>query len=416
MVLCAVDATACGVLGSFLPTGSVNPFAAPGVGNAANAAVGSVNISTGALSGAYLFEAGVAVPAGDYLTRITVTYLTPAPLISLTQYAYVKILGTGEVHLSPTGGPVNTQTTVGGSSFEPHEPVSMNMTDGTNAIFPLNAAAQTTSTTGTGELPNGDDDAAVLFTPNYPATGIRTIVGTVPVTFNSPFDSQGAISYCDAGTDGDTCAVGIILNLTVDPGTLQMLVTDAPSGDDFHSADDTGGDIGDTTTALPDLDLSTILLNDPDTWYPITDTQPLPVVAVGDFRGGNTGWVVTANSSDLIGATQPGNVIPAADVWASNSQCEESQIAGTGLLLTNDIPVAYGVATVGDDTDPTADVISPLSADSDDGLYTVCTLDTDTNGLAGGIWDLDFNVQVAGRPLTPVDDYAGLITVTVTSQ
>jgi hypothetical protein len=143
----------------------------------------------------------------------------------------------------------------------------------------------------------------------------------------------------------------------------------------------------------------------------------MPVIAVGDFRGANTGWVVTANSSDLLGATQPGNVIPAADVWPSNAQCEESQIAGTGLLLTNDIPVAYGSATPGDFADdPAPDVISPLSVDSDDGAYTVCTLDTDTNGVAGGIWDMAFDVVVAGRPITPVDDYAGLITVTVTSQ
>jgi hypothetical protein len=127
--------------------------------------------------------------------------------------------------------------------------------------------------------------------------------------------------------------------------------------------------------------------------------------------------VVTANSSDLLGATQPGNIIPAADVWPSNAQCEESQIAGTGLLLTNDIPVAYGTATPGDFADdPAPDVISPLSVDSDDGAFTVCTLDTDVNGVAGGIWDMDFNVVVAGRPITPVDDYAGLITVTVTSQ
>ena len=419
MTLCNTDATSCGTLfGSFSPTGA-NPFAPVSGGNPANAAIGSVNLSTGALSGAYLFESGVPAVPGDYLARITVTYLdgTLSPITQVVQFAAVRILGAPEVHLSATSGPVNTEADVLGSGWEPHEPVSINLTDINSAVYPLNASPQTTTTTGLGDLPLAANDAAVVTVPNYPAAGVRVTVGPAPTTTNLPFDSAGSISYCNAGVDGDTCAVGVILNITVDPGTLQMLVTDAPTGDDFHSLDDTGADIGDTTTALNDLDLSTILLNDPDTWYPLSDPTPLPVIAVGDFRGANTGWVVTANSSDLLGATQPGNVIPAADVWPSgDAGCEESQIAGTGLLLTNDIPVAYGTATAGSADDPSADVISPLSVDSDDGAFTVCTLDTDTSGLAGGIWDLFFAVTVAGRPITPVDDYAGLITVTVTSQ
>jgi hypothetical protein len=432
--LCNLDATSCGALfGSFLPTGA-NPFLPVGGGNPANAGIGSVDVNplsptAGRLSGAFLFESGAPAIPDDYLMKITVTYLTAgfAPITTLVQYASLRILDTPTTSLSPAGGPVNTETSVLGSGFEPWEPVSMNMTDGNNNIYPLNAAAQTTTTNGLGDIIQG---APSKFIPNFPATGVRVTVsdyspdpqppGVVAQVFNLAFDSAGAASYCDAGTDGEECAVGIIVTITVEPGTLQELVTDAPNDGAFAGSfgDGGGADIGDTTTELSELDLSTILLNDPDSWYPLSEPTPLPVVTVGDFRGANTGWVVTASASDLIGATQPGNIIPAADVWpaADSALCDVSTITGTEILTANDIPVAYGVATPGDfGDDPLPDIISPLSADADE-PYEVCTLDPDTDGLAGGMWDMDFSVLVAGRPITPVDDYAGLIVITVTSQ
>ena len=49
-----------------------------------------------------------------------------------------------------------------------------------------------------------------------------------------------------------------------------------------------------------------------------------------------------------------------------------------------------------------------------DGSQEACSLAPDINGLAGGMFSLTFDVAVAARPITPVDDYTGLITITLT--
>src|SRR5205807_2485431 len=119
----------------------------------------------------------------------------------------------------------------------------------------------------------------------------------------------------------------------------------------------------------------------------------LPRVTVGDFRGGNTGWAVTAASSDLLGtvpavclpavpcSASTTNIIPAFDVWASNAQCDLSTIDGVDEMGA-DLPIGYGTITLGTDDTPDAATESLMT----DGSQTVCALGTDTDGRAAGIF------------------------------
>ena len=79
--------------------------------------------------------------------------------------------------------------------------------------------------------------------------------------------------------------------------------------------------------------------------------------------------------------------------------------------MGDNVPVGDGTQTPGADDTPDPATESLLSA----GEQGICDVNPDDNGLAGGIWDTQFDVQVAGRPTTAADEYVGLITVTVTA-
>jgi len=212
--------------------------------------------------------------------------------------------------------------------------------------------------------------------------------GATVSTLTLTFDSSGGVGDCvDVAGIVGACSAGQILSTTVDPGNLQLHI-ETPE------------------VLVPNPDLSTIDLTDPDTWYVVSDPGTVGEVIIGDMRGSNSGFVVTVQSSDLRGsATANNNVIPAGDVWfISDATCEAWADAGEG----ND---PLGVPAGATAADPLADPGNSLMVD---GSQEACSVAPDADGRAAGMFSLLFDVAVAARPITAVDDYTGLITITLT--
>lgn len=368
---------------------------------------GATATTTGSVSAAF----ATAMPPGDYYMRVQYTSFVVSPVDPSASFAggCSGLLGVANTWTCQSGGywlapirvlgtPTLTTSTIAG-------------TVGENATVTITGLDQwQTGTLKVLDVSGFQIGADIPVTSN----GLGVIVKAVPVTYpaakitfasqrnnSAPVVPVVAISLAtgtlatDAGV-GDcvdvagaagACSAGQILSTTVDPGNLQL-------------------NIATPEVIVPNPDLSTIDLTDPDSWYVVSDPGPVGEVLIGDMRGANTGFVITVQSSDLRGAsTANNNVIPAGDVWfISDAACEPYADAGTG---NDPLGVVNGTAAA----DPLAAPGESLMAD---GSQEACTLDPDINGLAGGMFQLNFDVAVAARPITPVDDYTGLITITLT--
>ena len=87
-------------------------------------------------------------------------------------------------------------------------------------------------------------------------------------------------------------------------------------------------------------------------------------------------------------------------------------------MCSSDLPTpgndSFGVITAGGDMTPDMDSDANPSPFAD-GSADLCSVAADANGREGGLFELQFDVQAAGRVNTDADDYAGLIIITVTS-
>ena len=143
----------------------------------------------------------------------------------------------------------------------------------------------------------------------------------------------------------------------------------------------------------------------PTTWYPESAPGAITQVIIGDMRGANAGFVITGSVSDLRGATQASNIIPAVDIFMQDdSVCDVYADAGEG----ND---PLGAITVGAGQVAQDNAGASLLAD---GSQVFCSVAPDADGRAAGMFQLDASLVVAGRPITAVDDYVGLLTLTIT--
>lgn len=362
---------------------------------------GASAVATGSVSGAF----ATGMPAGDYYMRVQYTSFVVSPVDPSASFlggctalagvantwkcqsggywlAPIRVLGTPALATSTIAGTVGETATVTVTGLDQWQAGTLKVLDVSG--FQIGADIPVTS--------NGLGVATATVPVTYPAAKI---------TFTSQLNNATAVSLASGtlATDGGvgdcvdlagaagTCSTGQILSTTVDPGNLAMHI-ETPE------------------VLVPNPDLSSIDLTDPDSWYVVSDPGTVGDILIGDMRGANTGFVVTVQSSDLRGSsTANNNVIPAGDVWfASDATCDVYADAGEG----ND---PLGVITAAGAVDPLGDPGNSLMAD---GSQEACSLGPDAAGLAGGMFSLTFDVAVAARPITPVDDYTGLITITLT--
>jgi hypothetical protein len=293
----------------------------------------------------------------------------------------MKILGTPT---APTfdvaAGAPGVVGTLTGHNFEPRAHVSLQRLDQAAHDF---GTPDTAEVNGTGDFTHAFAAGAL----DFPVASVRVTVvdaafGAPTNTFTVTFDSQGAVSFC---SNTDACNAGELITTSVLPGNVELWTQDA-------------------VVDIPAVDLSLIDIQDDTTWYPISDPGAITQVVLGDMRGSNTGFVVTGTASDLVGATQKSNTIPAVDVFSSDAACDVYANAGDG----ND---PLGVVNSGPDGDPAT---NPGASALADGSQELCTVLPDPTGRAAGMFQLDANLEVAGRPITAVDDYTGLLTLTIT--
>lgn len=335
--------------------------------------------------------AAVTCPAG--FTDISVAFgplpgLTGTIICSLTQtqYAQIRVLGTAATVLSG-GSPVapisatnpiipNTPQTLDGHDFDARSAVTLQLLDPANNNL---GAATALTTDGIGAFTNAFAAGAL----DQPANKLK-ITGVqdgLPVTFTIDLSALQDPSYC---ANADACSAGDIITAAVAPGNVELWTQDA-------------------AVDIAAVDLSTIDVRDDTSWYPLSASSAVPQVIIGDMRGQNAGFTVTASSSDLIGSI-PANIIPKMDVYIDgDTVCDVYASAGD-----NNDPL--GVVT--SDTGSTPD--SSAGSALQDGSQTLCTVGPDANGRAAGMFQLDFSVLVAGRPITAVDAYTGLLTLTIT--
>ena len=324
--------------------------------------------------------ATTVIPANGFAAGIPALNICSQTQIQYTSIQILEDAPTTPAFLPGSGAP-GTVGVLTGSSFEPRETVTIQRrnVNGQNV-----GAAVTTVTDGIGNLSfsfaAGDLD--------YPVVDVKVSVvdnafGAVTNNFTVTFDSAGAVAFCK-GTD--TCNIGQLITVSVLPGNIEMN-TDNPA------------------VAIDPVDLSTIDITDPGTWYPESAPGAMGQVIIGDMRGGNAGFVVTGSVADLHGAAQASNVIPAVDVFVDDSiVCDVWADAGTG----ND---PLGVIAPGAGQAPQDNQGASALAD---GSQEFCTVTPDPTGRAAGMFQLDASLIVAGRPITAVDDYVGLLVLTVT--
>ena len=303
--------------------------------------------------------------------------------VTQTHYAPIKILAAAASTpvFTPGSGAPGTVGVLNGSSYEPRANVSIQRRDVNGKLV---GAALTTTTSGTGDLTFTFAAGAL----DYPVADV--VVTTTDAAFGAAqttqtvvFDSAGAIAFC---SNGDACNVGELITVSVLPGNVQMNAQDA-------------------IVEIDAVDLSTIDITDPDSWYPESAPGAITQVIIGDMRGANAGFVITGSVSDLRGATQASNIIPAVDIFMQDdSVCDVYADAGEG----ND---PLGAITVGAGQVAQDNAGASLLAD---GSQVFCSVAPDGTGRAAGMFQLDASLVVAGRPITAVDDYVGLLTLTIT--
>ena len=303
--------------------------------------------------------------------------------VTQTYYAGIRILAaapSAPVFTAGSGAP-GTVGVLNGSSYEPRANVSIQRRDVNGKLV---GAPITTTTDGVGGL-------SVTFAAgalDYPVGDV--VVTTTDAAFSAPqttqtvvVDSAGAIAFC---SNSDACNVGELITVAVLPGNVQMSA-------------------GDAIVEIDAVDLSTIDITDPESWYPESAPGAITQVLIGDMRGANAGFVITGSVSDLRGATQASNIIPAVDVFMDDSVvCDVYADAGEG----ND---PLGSITPGAGQAPVDNQGASLLAD---GSQEFCSVAPDGDGRAAGMFTLDASLIVAGRPITAVDDYVGLLTLTIT--
>ena len=382
-----------------------NAACLPGVASAA----GPLGVSnTGATGGAIVISPAGGITPGDRYLQVTgrhevftggacpagfaaeASSFNPAlPVCQLTQtyYTAIKILAAtaSAPVFTPGSGAPGTVGVLTGSSYEPRANVSIQRRDVNGKLV---GAPLTTTTDGVGGLSYtfaaGQLDypvADVVVTTTDAAYGAVSPYVTAPQTV--AFDSAGAIATC---SNSDACNVGELITVSVLPGNVQMNAQDA-------------------IVEIDAVDLSTIDITDPTSWYPESPAGAITQVIIGDMRGANAGFVITGSVSDLRGATQASNIIPAVDVFLEDSVvCDVYADAGEG----ND---PLGAITPGAGQAPVDNQGASLLAD---GSQEFCTVGPDGDGRAAGMFQLDAALIVAGRPITAVDDYVGLLTLTIT--
>lgn len=306
--------------------------------------------------------------------------------ITQTQYAQIRVLGTAAAVLSQgtPAAPVSatnpiiphTPQTLDGHDFDARSAVTLQLLDPANNNL---GGATALTTDGIGAFTNAFTAGAL----DQPANKLK-ITGVqdgAPVTITIDLSALQDPSYC-AGADA--CSAGDIITAAVAPGNVELWTQDA-------------------AVDIAAVDLSGIDVRDDTTWYPLSASSAVPQVIIGDMRGQNAGFTITASSSDLIGSI-PANIIPKMDVYIDgDTTCAVYDKAGD-----NNDPLGV----VNSDTGTTPD--SSAGSALQDGSQTLCTVGPDANGRAAGMFQLDFNVLVAGRPITAVDSYTGLLTLTIT--
>lgn len=345
------------------------------------------------------------MPAGDYYMRVQYTSFVVSPVDPSAGFAGgctalagvpntytcqsgaywlapIRVLGTAALATSTIAGTVGENATVTINGLDQWQAGTLKVLDVSG--FQIGADIPVTS--------NGLGVVTATVPVTYPAAKItytsQLNTGAAVNLASGTLATDAGVGECvDVAGNVGACSAGQILSTTVDPGNLAMLI-ETPE------------------VIVPNPDLSTIDLTDPDTWYVVSDPGTVGDILIGDMRGANTGFVITVQSSDLRGSsTANNNVIPAGDVWfASDATCDVYADAGDG---NDPLGVVNGTAAA----DPLADPGNSLMSD---GSQEACTVDPDINGLAGGMFSLSFDVAVAARPITPVDDYVGLITITLT--
>ena len=336
----------------------------------------------------YLVSAGTCASVGAATVIPADAFAAGLPALSIcsqtqTQYTALTIMADAPTGLafSPGSGAPGTVGVLTGSSYEPRATVSIQRRDVNGKLV---GAAITTTTSSTGGL-------SVTFAAgalDYPVADVVVTMadGAFGATLPSQtvaFDSAGAIAFC---SNSDACNVGELITVSVLPGNVQMSA-------------------GDAIVEIDAVDLSTIDITDPESWYPESAPGAITQVLIGDMRGANGGFVITGTVSDLRGATQASNIIPAVDVFMDDSAaCEAYADAGEG----ND---PLGSITAGAGQAPVDNQGASLLAD---GSQEFCSVAPDGDGRAAGMFTLDASLVVAGRPITAVDDYVGLLTLTIT--
>lgn len=346
--------------------------------------------ATGQLSGAFTVKAATA--PGSYYLHVTYARTTatgnpasPTTTVTQTQVAPFTVLAAPSCNATvPASGGVGATTSITCSGLEPYTAGTVEVLD-TNG-YVMSTAAVTSTGSGTA--------TASGLAAQYPAANVKATFAAgaengAAFTATKAFDS----TQVNACADPASCAAALITTATVLPGNI-ALFTDDPS------------------FALNDVDLSTIDLSDNTTWYPLGDPATSPIVLIGDFTGSNAGFAITGTATAMQGAAVKANTIPAYDIWYGNINCAvEGDISGNASTPGNE---PLGVILAGADSAPDMDsdaAPSPLA----DGSADICSVAADANGREGGVFELQFDVQAAGRVNTAADDYSGLIILTVTS-
>jgi len=347
--------------------------------------------ATGQVAGGFAVKA--ATPAGAYYLHVTYSRVTatgnpasPTTTVTQTQVAPFTVLAAPScTNPAPAAGGVGATTSISCSGLEPYQAGTVEVLDA-NGLAVGTSTAVTSSGTGTA--------SATGLAAQYPAASVKVTFATggengAAFSTSKAFDS----TQVNACADAAACAAALITTVTVLPGNI-ALFTEDPS------------------FALNDVDLSTIDLSDNETWYPLSEAATSPIVLIGDFTGSNAGFAITGAATAMQGAAVKANTIPAYDIWYGNIVCEvEGELSGNASVAGNE---PFGVITAGADTAPDMDsdgAPSPLA----EGEADICSVAADANGREGGVFELTFDVQAAGRVNTAADDYSGLIILTVTS-
>ena len=289
------------------------------------------------------------------------------------QYAQIRILSAAGIALAPNVDNLpGVVGTLSGHDFDPRTDVTIQLkTDAGNS-----GTAIVVTTDGVGAFTNVFAAGAL----DFPVTKIA-VSGTAAGAATALTDITLA-QKVDQCSGDDECNAGEIITAAIEPGTIQMFTQDA-------------------VVEIPALALTDIDVSDDTTWYPVSDPGAITQVIIGDMRGQNAGFLITGASTALVGSI-PANTIPAMDVYWSDADCQAYADAGD-----NNDPL--GVITSGADSVPDSVDGSALQ----DGSAELCTVAADATGRAAGMFSLDLNLYIAGRPITAADDYTGLLTLTI---